>query len=427
MKRIFLLLFTALLALNSCKKEISNAGLNLVNNEKDAFDCDTLYSMEVGSVKVDTVTSSNPSYLLLGSYVDSVFGKYDASFYAQARISALKPDFGDVNSIVVDSLILGMRFSDYYGKLDAQVFEVYEITQDLSPSSSYNTKSTVSFKPQNLVLPNSAKLIPKSYGYKFPEKLDDKVIDTVRDNIRLQLDIELAYRFIKDSKNNPTNFATMDAFLTYFKGLHVKVSNIGQEIGTGGVMSFGYSPVLTIYYKLAGVSKKFYFELNTSGVRFNHVNFDFTGTKVEKLVSKELLDQQDFYTQANHIRGTVNLTSINTIPSNSVIHYAKLILPVDYTNTNLYGLSSELFVSIPNSKDDQTLRYITSAVLDKNYNGYTVDVRDHIQQVVSGKRQNNPLFLSPKFFSLSAERVHFKGPNTSGADKPRLLIKYSTF
>ena len=150
------------MALNSCKKEISNAGLNLVNNEKDAFDCDTLYSMEVGSVKVDTVTSSNPSYLLLGSYVDSVFGKYDASFYAQARISALKPDFGDVNSIVVDSLILGMRFSDYYGKLDAQNFEVYEITQDLSPSSSYNTKSTVSFKPQNLVLPNSAKLIPKS-------------------------------------------------------------------------------------------------------------------------------------------------------------------------------------------------------------------------------------------------------------------------
>ncbi len=154
MKRIFLLLFTALLVLNSCKKEISNAGLNLLNNEKDAFDCDTLYSMEVGSVKVDTVTSSNPSYLLLGSYVDSVFGKYDASFYAQARISALKPDFGDVNTIVVDSLILGMRFSDYYGKLDAQTFEVYEITQDLSPSSSYNTKSTASFnKANNLVLP----------------------------------------------------------------------------------------------------------------------------------------------------------------------------------------------------------------------------------------------------------------------------------
>ena len=427
MKRLFLLLFTALLVLNSCKKEISNAGLNLLNNEKNAFDCDTSYAMEVGSVKVDTVSSSNPSYLLLGSYVDSVFGKYDASFYAQARISALKPDFGDVNSIVVDSLILGMRFSDYYGKLDAQIFEVYEITQDLLASSSYNTKSTVSFKPQNLVLPNSTKLIPKSYGYKFPEKLDDKVIDTVRDNIRLQLDTELAYRFIKDSKNNPTNFATMDAFLSYFKGLHVKVSNSGQQIGTGGVMSFGYSPVLTIYYKLAGVSKKFYFEFNTSGVRFNHVNCDFTGTKVEKLVLKELLDQQDFYTQANHIRGTVNLTSLSTIPTNSVIHYAKLILPVDYTNTNLYALSSELFVSIPNSKDDQTLRYITSAVLDKNYNGYTVDVRDHIQQVVSGKRQNNPLFFSPKFFSLSAERVHFKGPNTSGADKPRLLIKYSTF
>jgi hypothetical protein len=413
--------------LNSCKKEISNAGLNLLNNEKDAFDCDTLYAMEVGSVKVDTVSSSNPSYLLLGSYVDPIFGKYDAGFYAQLRISALKPDFGD--SIKVDSLVLGMRFSDYYGKLDAQNFEVYEITQDLLASSYYNTKSTASFnKANNLVLPNSTKLIPKSYGYKFPEILNKKVIDTIRDNIRLKLDSTLALRFIEDSKKNPANFASMEAFLTYFKGLYVKVSNdLNQQIGEGGVMSIAYPPVLTIYYKEASVQKKFHFELNTSGVRFNHVDCDFTGTKVEKLVSEELLDQQDFYTQANHIRGTVNLTSINTIPINSVIHYAKLILPVDYTNTNLYGLSSELFVSIPNSKDDPTLRYITSAVLDKNYNGYTVDVRDHIQKVVSGKRQKNPLYFSPKFFSLSAERVHFKGPNTSGADKPRLLIKYSTF
>ena len=424
MKRIFLLLFSAVLLLNSCKKEISNAGLNLLNNEKDAFDCDTMYPMEVGS-KLDTVvTSSNPSYLMLGSYVDPIFGKYDAGFYAQLRISALKPDFGD--SIKVDSLFLGMRFYDYYGKLDEQNFEVYEITQDLSPSSSYTTKSTASFnKANNLVLDSSAKLIPKSYGYKFPEILNKKVIDTIRDNIRLKLDSALALRFIEDSKKNPANFATMEAFLTYFKGLYVKVSNVNQKSGEGGVMSFAYPPVLTIYYKLDGVQKKFYFELNTSGVRFNHVNCDFT--KVEKIVSKALLDQQDFYTQANNFRGTINLTSIKKIPNNAVIHYAKLILPVDYTNTDLYRLSSELFVSIPNSKDDQTLRYITSAVLDKNYNGYVVDVREHIQQVVSGKRQNNPLFLSPKFFSLSAERVHFKGPNTNGSDKPRLLIKYSSF
>ena len=411
--------------LNSCKKEISNGGLSLLNIKSDDFGSIDTFSLKVGSINVDTVNTSNPSYLMLGSYVDPVFGKYDAGFYAQARISALKPDFGDLTKITVDSLVLGMRFSDYYGKLDEQNFEVYELSEDLIATKSYNTKSTTSFKAQNLVLPDSAKLIPKPYGYKFPEILNKKVIDTIRDNIRLKLDSALALRFIEDSKKNPANFATMEAFLTYFKGLYVKVSNVNQQSGEGGVMSFAYPPVLTIYYKLDGVQKKFYFELNTSGVRFNHVNCDFT--KVEKIVSKALLDQQDFYTQANNVRGTINLTSIKKIPNNSVIHYAKLILPVDYTNTDLYRLSSELFVSIPNSKDDQTLRYITSAVLDKNYNGYTVDVRDHIQQVVSGKRQNNPLFLSPKFFSLSAERVHFKGPNTNGSDKPRLLIKYSSF
>jgi len=411
------------LLLNSCKKEISNGGLNLVNNEKDAFDCDTMYAMEVGSVKVDTVTSSNPSYLMLGSYVDPVFGKYDAGFYAQVRISALKPDFGDLTKITVDSLVLGMRFSDYYGKLDEQNFEVYELSEDLIATKSYNTQSSIAVKSDNLVLKSEGKITPKPYGYKFTDFLND----TIRDNIRLKLDSTLALRFITDSKNNPANFATMEAFLTYFKGLYVKVSNVNQQSGEGGVMSFAYPPVLTIYYKLDGVRKKFYFELNASGVRFNHVACDYAGKDVEKLVLGQLTDQKDFYAQANHVRGTVNLTTIKDLPNNSIVHFAKLILPVDYTSTNVYRLSSEIFVSIPNSVSDPTLRYITSGYLDTAYHGYVVDLRDHIQQVITGKRLNNSLVFSPKFFSLSAERIHFIGPNTLGTDKPRLLIKYSTF
>jgi hypothetical protein len=409
--------------LNSCKKETSNAGLNLLNKENDTFGSVDTFKLKVGSIYVDTVTSSNPSYLMLGSYVDPVFGKYDAGFYAQARISALKPDFGDITKISVDSLVLGMRFSDYYGNLDEQNFEVYEITQDLSSTGSYNTKSSVSIKSDNLVLPSSVKLTPKPFGYKFTQFVND----TIRDNVRLKLNTSLAERFISDSKITPANFATMDAFLSYFKGLHVKVSNSNQQSGTGAVMSFAYPPILTMYYKLEGVAKKFYFELNASGVRFNHVECDFAGTEVEKLVNAQNTDQKDFYAQANHVRGTVSLPSIKDIPNNSIIHFAKLILPVDYSNTNLYGLSNEIYVSIPNSSTDQTLRYITNGVLDSTYNGYVVDVRDHIQQVITGKRLNHALVVSPKFFSLSAERIHFLGPNTLGADKPKLLIKYSTF
>ncbi len=409
--------------MNSCKKETSNAGLNLLNKENDTFGSVDTFKLKVGSIYVDTVTSSNPSYLMLGSYVDPVFGKYDAGFYAQARISALKPDFGDITKISVDSLVLGMRFSDYYGNLDEQNFEVYEITQDLSSTGSYNTKSSVSIKSDNLVLPSSVKLTPKPFGYKFTQFVND----TIRDNVRLKLNTSLAERFISDSKITPANFATMDAFLSYFKGLHVKVSNSNQQSGTGAVMSFAYPPILTMYYKLEGVAKKFYFELNASGVRFNHVECDFAGTEVEKLVNAQNTDQKDFYAQANHVRGTVSLPSIKDIPNNSIIHFAKLILPVDYSNTNLYGLSNEIYVSIPNSSTDQTLRYITNGVLDSTYNGYVVDVRDHIQQVITGKRLNHALVVSPKFFSLSAERIHFLGPNTLGADKPKLLIKYSTF
>ncbi len=423
LKPIFLLLAICIGFLTSCKKEVSNAGLSLFNKENDAFGSIDTFSLKVGSIYVDTVTSVNPSYLMLGSYVDPIFGKYDASFYSQIRISALNPDFGDVSKIKIDSLILGMRFSDYYGELDEQNFEVYEILQDLYTTSSYNTKSTVSVKQDNLVLPGSGKLTPKPYGYKFAAAAND----TVYDNIRLKLNPVLAQRFISDSKTQPESFKTMDAFLTYFKGLQVKVNNANQQSSDGGVMSFAYPPIMTIYYSQDGVAKKFYFELNSSGVRFNHVECNYTGTDVEKLVLGQITDQKDFYAQSNHVRGTVDLSTINNIPSNSVIHYAQLILPVDFNNTNVYSLSKELYVSIPNSLTDPTLRYVASAILDTTYHGYVVDVRDHVQQVITGKRLNYSLVFSPKFFSLSAERIHFLGPNNVGAQKPKLLIKYSTF
>lgn len=422
MKHLILLLTICVAFLTACKKEVSNAGLSTLYKDNDAFGSIDTFGIKVGSVFVDTVSSSNPSYLMLGSYVDPIFGKYDASFYAQVRISALKPDFGDISKVAIDSLILGMRFDDVYGKLDEQTFEVYEISEDLKATNTYNTKSTVSVKPENLVV-GSGKLTPKPEGFKFAEF----VKDTVRDNVRLSLNTSLAQRFITDSKNSPTSFATMDAFVTYFKGLQVKVNNPTQQVGQGGVMTFAFPPVLTMYYKLDGVAKKFYFELNSNGARFNHVECDAKGTEVEKLVLNQTIDQKDFYAQANHVRGTINLPTLTNIPSNSIIHTAKLILPVDYNSTNIYRLSSELFVSIPNSLTDPTLRYITSAVLDTTYKGYVVDVRDHVQQVITGKRLNQNLVVSPKFFSLSAERIHFLGPNTTGTEKPRLLIKYSTF
>ena len=99
---------------------------------------------------------------------------------------------------------------------------------------------------------------------------------------------------------------------------------------------------------------------------------------------------------------------------------------MDFNNTEYYPLSNQIFVSIPNSLTDPTLRYIASATLDTINKGYAIDLRDHVQQVVLGKRLNYNLVLSSQFFTLSAERIHFFGPNST-AEKPKLLIKYSSF
>ena len=62
---------------------------------------------------------------------------------------------------------------------------------------------------------------------------------------------------------------------------------------------------------------------------------------------------------------------------------------------------------------------------DKDKKMYVVDVKDHIQRLVSKQRINLGLIISPMFFSNSAERIVFCG--NKDVTKPMLKLKYSSF
>ncbi|MFT5581395.1 MAG: hypothetical protein ACI9G9_000645, partial [Psychromonas sp.] len=135
-RRVFQLSATFLLAISlsvSCKKKDTSIGANAIdqNSLLNGAKVDT-FSLKSFSIIEDSVRTKNPAQNTLGSYVDPVFGKVDASIYTQIRLASSNPNFGNTSQIVLDSFVLAMRYSGFTGKNDPQTFEVYELEEEIS-------------------------------------------------------------------------------------------------------------------------------------------------------------------------------------------------------------------------------------------------------------------------------------------------------
>jgi hypothetical protein len=107
------------------------------------------------------------------------------------------------------------------------------------------------------------------------------------------------------------------------------------------------------------------------------------------------------------------------------VHSAQLVLPYNSIDSKPYFLSNEISIAIPTSATDPSLRVLGYATIDTLNKRYVIDIRDHMQSVVTLKRLNLGMVIAPKFFSTSAERIRFY--NEFSELKPKLYIKYSSY
>jgi hypothetical protein len=78
--------------------------------------------------------------------------------------------------------------------------------------------------------------------------------------------------------------------------------------------------------------------------------------------------------------------------------------------------------------DDGTLVGFKTASYNSTRKSYTFDLRDYFQDIVAGKAENRGIYLNTTFyFSSSADRIVFNGPQTTNKLKPKLVIKYTEF
>ena len=250
MSRTISLFFLCIFAIFSCKKKEYQLGSDVIDSSGilDGTSIDT-FSLYTYTISEDSVISDNPANVVLGSYQDPIFGNYEASFFTQLRLAGVDPNFGDPSVIVIDSFVLALEYVGYYGDLDPQTFEVYELDESMSLDSAYYSFSTINHSSTNLVPIDNSIITPNTSS---PTIVDG---DSLAPQLRIHLDTNLAWSLITEATSGSTTFSSNDDFLEFFKGLHIKTNNVFQSLGEGAALYLDIndpSSKATIYFRQEG-------------------------------------------------------------------------------------------------------------------------------------------------------------------------------
>lgn len=418
----------SLLFIVSCKKKENFVGQNTINqsNLLNSGGVDT-FSLVTFTIREDSVISDNPSFGVLGSYNDPVFGPVNSEIYTQFRLPGLNPNFGDVTDIIIDSFVLGIEYIGFYGETGDQTVEVFEIndSEELHIDSTYYSFSTKATAATSLV--------PLGNEILNFDKDNITVIenDTIDPQLRIYIDTLKAWDIINEADQNPSTFATQEDFATFFKGLHVRTNNPIQSSGEGGLFYFNLNDALsklTIYYRQGGISKTYDLLMNTQCADFNHVDIDNSMTNVETVINDTVSGQTEFYSQSFGSRAIVQIPGLDSLPKNIVIHKAILELPIQYQTGTEYHPGFDVSVATHLKKGDTDFFSIgVFGTFDDFTKKYTIDLRAYVQAINNGDIENTELIISPVLFITTGDRIVFNGPNSINKEKPKFSIVYTEY
>jgi len=408
----------------SCEKDPSNLGLDL-QPESDRVNGLTFETtVKAYTAREDSLTTDERTSALLGSYSDPVFGRSDAAFMTQIRLSTSNVSFG--TSPVADSIVLYLDYRSYYGDTNTtQNISVFEIKNSLYIDSTYYSNlDPANYSPES-ILTNPLAYSPRPN-------------DTV---LTIKLNDELAQRIVA---TDPANLTDNAAFLTFFKGLYLKVDPI---LSNGAIIYFDLLSArskVTLYYHNSSdtISHKFDFLINSSCARVNLFQHDYTlATSIninDSTSQGSLLYLQAMSGLLNKIKLPADtLSKLNNI----AIVKAELIIPVDNSNsdTNIYKIPTKLLLVCYNSLGKY--EFVPDYLVGDSYFGgyysnydksYHFNISRYVQQVINGyetsaytgvdKRTDYGLALIVSDNRVSANRVVIKSPYQT--DGMKLSITY---
>ncbi len=397
----------------SCKKELSTLGLDLQpgSDKINGFSLDTV-TLKAFTKREDSLSTDERTFALLGSYTDPVFGRTDASFLTQIRLSTSNVTFG--TAPVADSIVLYLDYSSYYGDTNTvQNVSVYELENDVYIDSAYYSDLNISnYTPNNLFLANQ-NYTPKPNA----------------DSIAIKLNLSLAQKFVDVA--NTSNFLDNTAFVNWFKGIYVKT----QSITSGGAIIYfdllSARSKITLYYHNDTVQNKFDFLINSSCARVNLFNHDYTTSTINSIGDSLTTDSLIYLQAMSGLMSKIKTPYLPSLKKDSTIAIvrAELIIPVDNYDATFKPPTKLLLVCYNSTGSYEFLPdyFLGSSYFDGTFhsgdNTYRFNISRYVQQLMDKTRTDYGLALFVSDNRVSANRVVIRGPKCKNKGT-RLSITY---
>jgi len=415
-----------------CKQGDQTLGVDLLPGVKIL---DTRYHQEKTSISTSVYTDTKirvdrPKYNLLGSFNDPVFGRTDASFVAQFRLPFYR---AFLPTAAIDSAVLIMTYKTIYGDtVSSQNLQVYELASSLN----YEAKYLSSFNVGNL-----AATEPIGTGNFIPKfRTDSTKVDTTTQVIRVRLKNSFGSSLIGIDS---LNLASSDLFLKVFKGLYIRSTPISRKgtlvsiINAPMANTTESNPRIFLYYHDAKSDTLSYgCEITANSANVASYVHDYSNAKFYTNLNKENNTDSLIYIQpTGGIKSKILVPSLSTWKdsANYAINKATLTFHADtiMSDSRRYEMPKRLYLTLDSLG---TEIFPADTKLSSSYYGgfydattatYSFNVTQHLQQIITGKKQNYAFYLVQSERNFSAKRVVLKG---LGSSKPvELNIAYTIY
>jgi len=411
-KIIYLTLISITMLIFSCETH-TELGYNILP-EGDILDInisDTT-SVNVYTLLMDSIATNNVSILLLGEYIDPIFGYSKASFVCEYGLAEY-PTFTDSHTIDSAVLYLTKDTINYYGNLSAtHNITVYELNTSLHDTAYFADHDPSDFLAGEIIG-------QKSYS---PD-LNDSIIA-----ITLSSSFAQNFQTIADVTTN-------DNFKDFFKGIYISSGVAGND---GAILKLNINPysLIKVFFHNDNDTSIFNVTSNlTTNIRFNLFEHDYSSTDFYNNIGDETSAQDSVaYIQAmGGLRTKITFPSIEMLKDlgSIAINRAELVIntaPSLVTFDSDYPAIEAMILTAYDPENEYYLlpEYISgtsykSVAYDDG--SYKFDIAGYVRDILDGNVENNGLLL----FSGSGSTTMKRTIITTGAhsNRMKLIISYT--
>jgi hypothetical protein len=436
---LFLILFISLFT--ACQTDNAEGefvvGSDYLSISNKVLLIDTL-TVNVSTINIDSLVTSNQSRILIGNYTDPIFGKVTSESYLKLTPDnySIGSSDSDIQTVkyVFDSIAMILKYDRYYygDTTKTQTINIHQLTQKVKPNSDdtnfYNI-SSLAYESKSI----GAKTIhPKPIG---------------KDSINIAIDASFGKNLFDKLYNN--QITDTNEFDDLFKGVVIKPSTTNPS----NMIGFNTSSVLRLYYKKANSDSKNSlikdFTLTDLTKQFNNISLDRTGTIIQNMpdskskLPSELTNNNAFIQSGTGLACRIDFPFINQlkyISEKGIIVDAELIIKPNKTSiTSLFPLKDSLQVYecdnlnriskvLTNSDGSQKLALLNTTPDEFNENiGYKVNIGSFLhQEMFKTNGAKSTLVLAFPNISKGVNRIVL-GNQKNAENKLKLKIYYISY